>query len=56
MMSLALMEKIMSTVNNTCKLDHREITDTELDAVTGGRICTQHPAKVTVPDIKLSIS
>jgi hypothetical protein len=26
----------MNTVNDTCKLDHRELTDTELDVVTGG--------------------
>jgi hypothetical protein len=38
--------------------DHRTLADTELDAVTGGifREPTYHPAKVTVPDIKLSIS
>jgi bacteriocin-like protein len=35
--------------------DHRELTDTELDAVSGGqREPTYHPAKVTVPDLKLS--
>jgi bacteriocin-like protein len=26
----------MNTVKDTCKLDHHELTDTELDAVTGG--------------------
>jgi hypothetical protein len=54
------MEKIMSKSNGTSKLDHaklenRVLADSELSAVTGGRISTQHPAKVTVPDIKLSI-
>ena len=51
----------MSKTNDTSKLDHakledRVLADRELAAVTGGRITTQHPAKVTVPDIKLSIS
>jgi hypothetical protein len=54
------MEKIMSKSNDTSKLDHaklenRVLADSELSAVTGGREPTQHPAKVTVPDIKLSI-
>ena len=44
----------MSKTNDTSKL----LTDSELDAVTGGifREPTYHPAKVTVPDIKLNIS
>ena len=52
----------MSKTNHTsnfghANLDHRELTDTELDAVSGGqREPTYHPAKVTVPDIKLDIS
>ena len=53
----------MSDTNGTddtddnSKLDHRELTNTELDAVSGGqREPTYHPAKVTVPDIKLGIS
>jgi hypothetical protein len=46
-MSLAWMEKIMSTVNETCKLDHRELTDTELDAVTGGLVVVT-PQNVTL--------
>jgi hypothetical protein len=37
-------------------LEDRVLEDSELAAVNGGRIPTQHPAKVTVPDIKLSIS
>jgi bacteriocin-like protein len=36
----------------------RELTEDELDAVSGGigiqREPTYHPAKVTVPDLKLS--
>jgi hypothetical protein len=38
--------------------DHGTLADSELAAVTGGifREPTYHPAKVTVPDIKLSIS
>jgi hypothetical protein len=49
--------KIMSDTNDNSKLDHRELTNTELDAVSGGqREPTYHPAKVTVPDIKLGIS
>jgi bacteriocin-like protein len=52
---------IMSETNDTskrgdAKLENRVLTDSELAAVTGGRIPTKHPAKVTVPDIKLSIS
>ena len=45
----------MSNTNDNSKLDHRELTDTELDVVSGGRRePTYHPAKVTVPDLKLS--
>jgi bacteriocin-like protein len=42
--------------NDNSKLDHRQqLTDTELDAVSGGQHePTYHPAKVTVPDLKLS--
>jgi hypothetical protein len=48
-------EKIMSDTNDNSKLDHRELTNTELDSVSGGqREPTYHPAKVTVPDLKLS--
>jgi hypothetical protein len=51
----------MSKSNDTSKLDHaklenRVLADSELDAVTGGRISTIHPAAVTVPDIKLTMS
>jgi len=58
----ALMEKIMSTTIDTSLPvpleDDRPLADSELDAVSGGiqREPTYHPAKVTVPDIKLSIS
>ena len=38
------------------KLENRVLADSELAAVTGGSIPTKHPAKVTVPDIKLSIT
>jgi hypothetical protein len=44
----------MSGADDNSKCDHRELADTELDAVSGGREPTYHPAKVTVPDIKLS--
>jgi hypothetical protein len=48
-------EAIMSDTNDNSKLDHRELTNTELDAVSGGqREPTYHPAKVTVPDLNLS--
>ena len=53
----------MSKTNETSKLDHaklenRVLADSELDVVTGGifREPTYHPAKVTVPDIKLGVS
>ena len=53
----------MSKTKDTKKIgelteDHRPLADSELDAVTGGifREPTYHPAKVTVPDIKLGIS
>jgi hypothetical protein len=38
--------------------DHRPLADSELDMVSGGifREPTYHPAKVTVPDIKVGIS
>ena len=43
------------TNDNTSKPEHRELTDIELDAVSGGqREPTYHPAKVTVPDLKRS--
>ena len=38
------------------KLEARLLADSELAAVTGGRIFTKHPAKVTTPDIKLGIT
>ena len=52
----------MSNTNDTSLLatfeDHDTLADTELDAVSGGigiqREPTYHPAKVTVPDLKLS--
>jgi hypothetical protein len=60
MVRAARMEKIMGKCNDTAKLGHtklenRVLADSELSAVTGGRIPTQHPAKVTIPDIKLTI-
>jgi hypothetical protein len=49
------MEKIMSNSNDNSKPDHRELADTELNAVSGGRNePTRHPAKVTIPDLKLA--
>jgi hypothetical protein len=55
------MEKVMSKSNEISKLDHaklenRVLADSELSAVTGGREPTQHPAKVTTPDIKVTIT
>jgi hypothetical protein len=35
-------EKIMSNTNDTSNLDHRELTDTELDAVSGGFMSVEH--------------
>jgi hypothetical protein len=35
------------------KPENHVLADSELAAVTGGRIPTRHPAKVTVPDLKL---
>jgi hypothetical protein len=54
------MEKIMSRSNDASKLDHAELenrvlADSELAAVTGGRTAAQHPAKLTVPDLKVTI-
>ena len=48
----------MSKSNDTSKLDHaklenRPLADSELDAVTGGRIPTIHPAKVELGSLKL---
>jgi hypothetical protein len=47
----------MSKSNDSSKLGHAKLencvlADSELAAVTGGRIPTKHPAKVTVPDLK----
>jgi hypothetical protein len=56
------MMMMMSKTNDTSRPatleDHHTLADSELDAVTGGifREPTYHPAKVTVPDIKLGIS
>jgi hypothetical protein len=65
------MEKIMSKTNDTKKIrelteDHRPLADSELDAVSGGFPLynlaellgwgSSHPAKVTVPEIKLGVS
>jgi hypothetical protein len=36
------MEKLMSKSNDSSKLDHHTLADSELDAATGGRIPTQH--------------
>jgi hypothetical protein len=49
----------MCKTNDTSKLGHakfenRVLADSELAAVTGGRIPTIHPAKVTVSDLKLT--
>ena len=50
----------LATTNQTPSLgratleDRRTLDDAELDAVTGGRIPTQHPAKVTIPDLKMT--
>jgi bacteriocin-like protein len=47
------MEKIMRTTNDT--EPKSELTEAELNAVSGGqREPIYHPAKVTIPDIKLS--
>jgi hypothetical protein len=59
-----MMEKVMSQTNETSKPaaleDHRPLADRELASVSGGigiqREPTYHPAKVTAPDIKLSLS
>jgi hypothetical protein len=60
MVHAGLMEKIMSKAHDTSKLDHaklenRVLADSELDAVTGGRISTKHPAKVELGDIKITL-
>ena len=45
----------MSDTNESSKLNHRELTDTELGVAIGGRNQPIHlPAKVTIPDLKLS--
>jgi bacteriocin-like protein len=46
------MEKIMRKTNDT---EPKQLTEAELNAVSGGqREPTYHPAKVTIPDLKLS--
>jgi hypothetical protein len=53
------MEKIMSKTNDTLRpatLENRVLADSELAAVTGGRIFTKHPAAVTIPDLKVTLS
>jgi hypothetical protein len=48
----------MSKTNDNSKLNHRKLTDAELDTVSGGRvpvnIPVKVPAKVTIPDLKLA--
>ena len=48
---------MMSKTNDPGMFEDRTLADSELDAVSGGifREPTYHPAKVTVPDIKLGI-
>ena len=51
----------MSKSDDSSRLGHAEpeyrvLADSELAAVTGGRIFTKHPAKVTVPDLKLAVT
>jgi hypothetical protein len=51
--------RTMSKSNDTTKLGHakpenRVLADSELAAVTGGRIATIHPAKVELVNIKLT--
>jgi bacteriocin-like protein len=47
------MEKIMRKTTDT--EPKPELTEAELNAVSGGqREPTYHPAKVTIPDLKLS--
>ena len=44
----------MSDAKENSKLFHRELTDTELDAASGGRNKPGRvPAKVTIPDLEL---
>lgn len=48
----------MSKTSETSKLsrailENRPLADSELDAVTGGRIPTIHPAKVELGSLKL---
>ena len=50
--------KIMSKTNDTPNFshgtkDHGTLADSELDAVTGGRISTIHPAKVDLGSLKV---
>ena len=45
----------MYDTNENSKRDRRELTDTELEAASGGRRePTYHRAKVTIADLKLS--
>ena len=58
MVLAGLMENIMSKTNDISKLDHaklenRALANSELDAVTGGRISTIHPAKVDLGSLKV---
>ena len=49
----------MSKNNDTLRpatLENRVLADSELAAVTGGRIFTKHPAAVTIPDLKVTLS
>ena len=46
----------MSNTHKDAKPDHRELTETELKAASGGKRSTIHPAKVTVPDLKLNFT
>jgi len=51
---------MMGKTNDTsrCALleDHRPLADSELDAVSGGRIPTIHPAKVELGSVKITFS
>lgn len=47
----------MRDTNKHSGVKDRELSTAELDAASGGRNePTKHPAKVTIPDLKLSIA
>jgi len=55
-MEMVMTSKTNDTSNIATLKDHSLLADSELDAVSGGRIPTIHPAKVELGSVKITFS